>query len=634
MPKLFPLKNILFLALFLLCISYSHSQTQEIQKLQKSLPHVKDSISYVNKINRIGMLMHMKNPDSSLIYAMNARTVAGRIRYKKGAVDAENIIGISLALKGLSNEASKIFGQVLADYEKMGDKQNTVQLYMNFASLQMQIGNQLRAVEYNRQALKIGKSIPTDSIMSRVYANYCMANPQLSEDSVQYYLERSNKIGEKLNDQSLLISNKQILGIFYMIRGVRDKALPLLESSLQEAKAAKLERLQLQGLNAMAEFNANNPELALKYMEEQMAIIESNGYDELKAPVLFSMLRFAKMSGNIEKERELSEKMIAAQLKRQASLEKFIGDYVHYYQIQENNKDLERSQKASRQTIIILTVFSIVCGILLLLLFRAYKKIRNDSKKKAALYEIIDKKNASLSEADAMKSNLVSILAHDFRSPLISTLYMVRLLERNTELTESEKESFYLTISNDISGTLENFDATLQWIKRQLGEFRINFETVDIRSLLDEAISGYNAQLNEKGITVINNVPEGILATSDKEMLQFVNRNLLSNALKFSPKGKTIAVDAFKTDSEIVISVKDEGPGLSHTQIEKLFSISSKGGSMHEGAGIALSFSKDFIVKLGGRIWAENRNSAGSIFSYAVPSNPVAKESIQSKIVA
>jgi signal transduction histidine kinase len=580
------------------------------------------------------MLMHMKNPDSSLIYAMNARTVAGRIRYKKGAVDAENIIGISLALKGLSNEAVKIFGQVLADYEKMGDKQNTVQLYMNFASLQMQIGNQLRAVEYNRQALKIGKSMPTDSIMSRVYANYCMANPQLSEDSVQYYLERSNKIGEKLNDQSLLIGNKQILGIFYMIRGARDKALPLLESSLQEAKAAKLERLQLQGLNAMAEFNANNPELALKYMEEQLAIIESNGYDELKAPVLFSMLRFAKMSGNIEKERELSEKMIAAQLKRQASLEKFIGDYVHYYQIQENNKELERSQKASRQTIIILTVFSIVCGILLLLLFRAYKKIRNDSKKKAALYEIIDKKNASLSEADAMKSNLVSILAHDFRSPLISTLYMVRLLERNTELSESEKESFYLTISNDISGTLENFDATLQWIKRQLGEFRINFETVDIRSLLDEAISGYNAQLNEKGIMVINNVPEGILATSDKEMLQFVNRNLLSNALKFSPKGKTIAVDAFKTDSEIVISVKDEGPGLSHNQIEKLFSISSKGGSTHEGAGIALSFSKDFIVKLGGRIWAENRNSAGSIFSYAVPSNPVDKENIQSKIVA
>lgn len=634
MPKLFPLKNILFLALFFLCLSYSHSQTQEIQKLQKSLPHIKDSISYVNKINRIGMLMHMKNPDSSLIYAMNARTVAGRIRYKKGAVDAENVIGISLALKGLSNEALKIFGQVLADYEKMGDKQNTVQLYMNFASLQMQIGNQLRAVEYNRQALKIGKSIPTDSIMSRVYANYCMANPQLSEDSVQYYLGRSNKIGEKLNDQSLLIGNKQIRGIFYMIRGARDKALPLLESSLQEAKEAKLERLQLQGLNAMAEFNANNPELALKYMEEQLAIIESNGYDELKAPVLFSMLRFAKMSGNIEKERELSEKMIAAQLKRQASLEKFIGDYVHYYQIQENNKDLERSQKASRQTIIILTVFSIVCGILLLLLFRAYKKIRNDSKKKAALYEIIDKKNASLSEADAMKSNLVSILAHDFRSPLISTLYMVRLLERNTELTESEKESFYLTISNDISGTLENFDATLQWIKRQLGEFRINFETVDIRSLLDEAISGYNAQFNEKGITVINNVPEGILATSDKEMLQFVNRNLLSNALKFSPKGKTIAVDAFKTDSEIVISVKDEGPGLSHTQIEKLFSISSKGGSTHEGAGIALSFSKDFIVKLGGRIWAENRNSAGSIFSYAVPSNPVDKENIQSKIVA
>ena len=293
---------------------------------------------------------------------------------------------------------------------------------------------------------------------------------------------------------------------------------------------------------------------------------------------------------------------------------------IHYSQLQENNRNLERSQKVSQQIIIILTLFSVICGILLLLLLYAYKKIRNDCKKKAILYEIINKKNTSLSEADVMKSNLVSILAHDFRSPLISTRYMVRLMERNTELTESEKESFYVTINDDISGTLENFDATLQWIKHQFGGFKVNFETIDVRSLLDEAICGYTTLLNEKGITVINNVPYGILANSDKEMLQFVNRNLLSNALKFSPKGKTIAVDAFKTEKEIIISVKDEGPGLSDNQMKKLFSISNKRGSTHAGAGIALSFSKDFIIKLGGRIWAENRNTGGTIFSYGVPS--------------
>lgn len=308
--------------------------------------------------------------------------------------------------------------------------------------------------------------------------------------------------------------------------------------------------------------------------------------------------------------------------------------YIHYNQLQENNRNLERSQKASQQAIMILILFSVICGILLLLLLRAYNKIRNDYKKKAALYEIIENKNISLSKADATKSNLVSILAHDFRSPLISTLYMMRLLERNTEFTQSERESFFRTISNDISGTLENFDTTLQWIKRQLGEFKIHFETVDIRSLLDEAISGYNVQLNEKGITVINNVSDGILATSDREMLQFVNRNLLSNALKFSPKGKTIAIDAFKTGNEIIISVKDEGPGLSDNQMKKLFSISNKAGSTHQGAGIALSFSKDFIVKLGGRIWAENRNTGGTIFSYGVPSGSIDRERTPSKIVA
>lgn len=622
MLRLPPLKHFLLAtSLFLLCLSSSYSQTQEIRTLQKKLPHLTDSTSYVNTINRIGILMHLKSPDSSLVYAMNGRAIAGRIGYKKGTVDAENVIGIALALKGLNQEAAKIFGEVLASYQAMGDKPNTAQLYMNFASIQMQLGNPPLAIEYSRKALEVGREIPNDSIMSKVYTNYCVANPGLFEDSVQYYLGRSNKIAEKLKDEQVLIGNRQILALYYLRRGQGMLALPLLESSLQEARDAKLERLQLVSLNFLGEYygNSGNPKLAMQYMEEHMALAKANGYDELQAPVLFSMLRFAKMMKNTEKEREISDKIIAAQMQRMASLEKFVGDYVHYNQLQENNRNLERSQKVSRQTIAILGGFSILCTALSLLLWRAYRKIRTDSKKKAALYDIIDKKNISLEEADSMKSNLVSILAHDFRSPLISTLYMVRLLQKDMELTEAEKTSFYSTINEDINGILENFDATLQWIKRQLGEFKINPEAVNMRELLDEAISGYSMQFKEKNITVVNNISAGIMTESDKEMLQFVNRNLLSNALKFSPQNKTIILDAAKNNAEVVISVGDEGTGLSPTQIEQLFSISSKGGSLHDGAGIALSFSKDFIVKLGGRIWAENKEAGGSLFSYAVP---------------
>lgn len=623
MLKVLPLKYFLFAtSLFLFCLSSSYSQVHEIRVLQNKLPHLKDSIAYVNSVNRIGMLMHLKSPDSSLVYAMNARAIAGRIGYKKGAVDAENVIGIALALKGLNREAAKIFGEVLASYEAMGDRPNTAQLYMNFASIQMQLGNANRAIDYSRKALEIGKEIPNDSIMSKVYANYCIANPMLFEDSVKYYLGRSNKIAEKLKDEEVLIGNKQILALYYLRRGLGAMALPLLENSLKEARTAKLERLQLGSLNFLGEYygGIGNPKLALQYMEEQVALAEANGYDELKAPVLMSMFRYAKMTDDSVKEKEISEKIIAAQMQRLASLEKFVGDYVHYNQLQENNRNLEHSQKVSRQTILILASFSLLCTVLALLLWRAYRKIRRDSKKKAALYDIIDKKNVSLEEADSMKSNLVSILAHDFRSPLISTLYMVRMLQKDMELTESEKNTFYSTITDDINGILENFDATLQWIKRQLGEFKINPEPVNIRELLDEVVSGYSMQLKEKNITVINNAPEAIMAESDKEMLQFVNRNLLSNALKFSPESKTIVLDAAQRNTEIVISVEDEGTGLSPAQLEKLFSISSKGGSMHDGAGIALSFSKDFIVKLGGRIWAENKEAGGSLFSYAVPS--------------
>jgi len=162
----------------------------------------------------------------------------------------------------------------------------------------------------------------------------------------------------------------------------------------------------------------------------------------------------------------------------------------------------------------------------------------------------------------------------------------------------------------------------LQWIKQQMSGYQFKGETLLLRGLFNESAAIFNQQIEEKNIAVINKVPEQMTILSDREMLQFVNRNLLSNAIRYSPEGGTIMITASHDNAVIIVTVADDGPGMSEATISKLFSVSNQlSVSAQQGAGIALSMCRDFIQMLGGRIWAENKKPHGSIFHYTIPVN-------------
>jgi len=595
-------------------------QTREITLLQKKLPLVQDSADYVDGLNRIGMLMHLKSPDSCIFYGMKSRRIAGRIGYAKGATDADNVIGIALALKGLTNEALDVFSRTLVSYRSMGDTAGEAQVYMNFASASMQLGREADAVRYSRLALRKGSAIPSDSIMGKVYTNYCIAYPGLSEDSVMYYISRSNAIAHRLHDQQLLIGNRQVLALFYLSRGRQAEALPLLLSSYSDSKKAQLERLQIISLNLLAEYHApERPELALSLSERQYRLAVAKGYDDTQVEILLGMQRYAQLAGSTQKGHDIDKMLVAALMDRQWRLGKFIGDYVSYGKLQDDYDGLERSEKYSRRTSLVLACASIAGIILSALLLRAHLNTRRESRKKTTLNALIEEQNSKLRGADEFKSRLVSILAHDFRSPLISTLSLIRLLESEKSMDEADKAGFYKMLEGDISGLLGQFDLTLQWIRQQLRGEVAATEPVDVRELFLECAVIFSVQLREKDVIAVNNIPKGILLHTDREMLQFVNRNLLSNALKFSPAGAVVSIEASIDGALLVVTVSDSGPGISDEKMEQLFSISDAGGSTERGAGIALSMSRDFIETLGGRIWAERGKEKGSNFCYSLP---------------
>lgn len=622
-PTMTHLQPHILLLVFLLYFSSGspcQGQTREIAALQRGLLRAPDSVSYVDRLNRIGMLMHLKSPDSCIFYGMRARKVAGRIGYPKGATDADNVIGIALALKGLNNEALHVFGRVLQQYRDRGDAANVAQVYMNFASTSMQLGRERDAVRYSRLALEAGSGIPMDSIMGKVYTNYCIANPVLPEDSVRYYLGRSNAIARQLGDQQLLIGNSQVLALFHLARGERSRALPLLTQSLERATAEQLERLEIISLNLLALYHEpDNPALSLALSERQYRLAEATGYEDLKAEVLLGMRRYAEMSGEKDKAGQISDTLVGVLLARQERMGRFVGDYVSYGKLQDDYDGLERSEQFSRKATIVLSCMSLAGLGLSLLLLRAHLATRRESRHKSAMNAVIERQNVRLRESDEFRSRLVSILAHDFRSPLISTLYLIRILKGEGELDLEVKQGFFEKLEGDISGLLGQFDTTLQWIRQQLRGESVMLESLAPGHLLQEAVDSLAVLLEARGVTVSVDMGKDCNIRADREMLQFVNRNLLSNALKFAPAGSNIAVLGHTEGDRMVVWVTDTGTGIREERRDMVFEISGAGGSTAEGAGIALALSRDFMEAMGGAIWVEATGPGGTTFAYSLP---------------
>lgn len=239
-------------------------------------------------------------------------------------------------------------------------------------------------------------------------------------------------------------------------------------------------------------------------------------------------------------------------------------------------------QANDRRIIFVLVVFSFIALAAIVYILYLNKKLKLSADEHIALNQRITSQNELLVKADQFKSNLISVLAHDFRSPLASTMGMIHVL-KDQEFEKEELDVFYDSIENELHETLLTFDNILQWVKKQYSGYVYKPERVLLNDLIEEAASVHKNLINDKQIAIINLVPETTELYTDKEMIQFINRNLLHNAIKYSPQHGSIVVSAFTTDDELVISVHDEGSGMTQEQQEQLFSF-NKGNATDKSA--------------------------------------------------
>jgi signal transduction histidine kinase len=235
----------------------------------------------------------------------------------------------------------------------------------------------------------------------------------------------------------------------------------------------------------------------------------------------------------------------------------------------------------------------------------------------------LENKNAELQGTNASKDKFFKIIAHDMKNPFISLLGASELLYENADKYDSDKIVKLTKILND--SAKNGYDMLinlLEWAKSQAGSMLFQPEKIKLKELIDKGLSNSVEYASNKKINLTFEIASNLEVYADKNMLETILRNLINNALKFTPKGGTVSVGTKNEEDSIIIFVRDTGTGIERSDLDKLFRIDIKysqpGTDREGGTGLGLLLCKEFIEKHNGKIWIESEVGKGSIFYFSL----------------
>jgi signal transduction histidine kinase len=279
-------------------------------------------------------------------------------------------------------------------------------------------------------------------------------------------------------------------------------------------------------------------------------------------------------------------------------------------------KDYQESQKVTQRLIFVAGLIVLLIILLGLIYFLRQKHKTN---------RILNEQKNHSEELNHLKDKLFSIIAHDLKGPLHSLKALLNLATSNN-ISEAELKYLLGTIGHNTEYTTDLVDNLLMWAKDNLQGSSITPQTLDLTELVQNNIQLLNPQAEKKGIKIqySKGRSEGVYA--DRNMIDLVLRNILSNAIKFTPDSGVVTVSVGAEHSHTTVSIRDTGVGIRKELHGKLFgnqNYSTPGTANEKGTGLGLILCKEFVEKNGGKISVKSAEGSGSTFTFTIPSAEV-----------
>lgn len=563
------LKFTAFALVFLLtclCANRAQGQLREIEQELQKLSSIKDSVSLVNSLNRLGALYRYRNIDSCFHYGMKAKRIAASLHYRQGQTNADHVIAFSLYKRGLYAESLELFSKVLAGYQQLADTANIARVYMDMSAvLHKDLANQAKINALMQMAMQTGKKLKKDSVLSLVYFNYCNFNATLSEDSINYYLTKSQEIASRYKDEYMLALNRSkqvyLLNRAYLVnrKGHKPEVLPAAKQLLSDAQDMGNVNLAIYALLILANYyHEDDPQKAFEYYNQICEVARESGDNELQIYYLTGALGRATKSGNKDDIVNAYAALEKAMIADRENMKKFIGDYVRYSAIEDHNKLL--SEKNAQRTlwlvIISATASIIVLAIYLIMLRRSRKaKAQIEALNNAANMQIIAMEEAKHQAVREEQQRLGQDLHDGLSSYIAGIKHQLETLSMDTEDTFLKKK--LVSMQAGITSAYEVArNKSHEWFRAAEGQQEHSFEQ-RIKLLTENALpdTRYNKEIHIDDTSLLR------ISADIRIALLRIIQEAITNIIKHA-KAKNVGILIYEEMENLILIISDDGKGL------------------------------------------------------------------------
>jgi len=565
--------------------------------------NIDDEYRIASSLNMKGNAYYMLSDfTKSLDYYQQALTLRKKLGDSNDIAKTLNNIGAVHLNINNHEEALKYFEQALKIYTSLGNDEVVFILMNNIGSLYIAQGNYEKALEYIQKAYGIAREINDNKSTIIALNNLGEISNSLEQyDQALEFLMQARKISENEKDYNSLSTILLNIGTSYLKKGQYNKSISFLKESLEYAEAINSITAKRDIYKKLYDIYSieNNTLKALEFLE---LYTETN--DSINSEV--SRLKI----------KELELKYNADNFQNQIEL---------------LQKDNELNNLRFRVGVIFLIIILSLTGIIWFInskrnrLKRETNKLLSQKNQELeATLQKLKESELSLKELNATKDKFFSIIGHDLRNPLNALLGFSELISGSSRDYTHEEIRKYNKIINDSARNIHQLiENLLEWSRSQSGNIDFSPKRHNLLPIINEIQDIFSIQLKKKNITIHNYIPDNLLVFADKNLLSTILRNLINNAIKFTPSGGYISLTAEKSNGQTSISVSDTGIGMTRDQINNLFQLDNHltkiGTSQESGTGLGLILCNEFVEIHKGSIHVQSEPDKGSTFKFSLP---------------
>jgi len=663
--------------LFILSIQFGFGQSNKRHELKKEITNLRlsnkfsakdtlhiqllidlgNELQYFNADSLLSLskeaLKHSKNIEfirgqsesylgMGVYYSDHGKSTAAINNYTKGLILAQNLSNYPLLLRIKNNLATEYnyngnYAEALKNYlegleiaEFHGEKKMLSIMNENIASLYMALKDYDHAMEFYKKVQELNNELDDEVTSAESESNLASLFAEMGTlDHAMFYVNRSIAVLERHKILDWLAYAYEVKGKVYLKQDKFQWALYWYHQSESLHEEIDDPRSKIDLLNGMAEayLGQGKDDLSEKYALKAYDISTRINFAEGTQKCANTLYKINKNKKNYGKSLrfheiylELSDTLHRNENQKSLTLLKTRSEYEQQKTalIEENKKALAKQRGLIYAAIIVLVIFAIIT-FFIKRAERIQKTLNKELKIKTAK---LQKHEIELRDSNDTKTKLFSIIGHDLRGP-IGALQGLLQMFTDGEVNKSEFFDFIPKLKSDVDHIYFTLSNLLSWGQTQMNGSTMKPVVMTLESIVNDNIELLGQVAKTKSIKIISKLAGNTAVWSDSNQIDIVIRNLISNALKFTPDNGMITIMSREKNDLWEVSIRDTGVGMDKITLEKLFkkdsSFTTYGTNNEKGTGLGLSLCKEMVEKNGGTIWVESTLRKGSTFYFTLP---------------